>query len=102
MSVTALIQATATVESATNKIDTLAVLSNEIARLEAITKQLKADIANEMGEGKHRGEQYGVTVTLCQTTKVDYKALIAELGCTDEQLAQFTTTGASIRVSSTK
>ena len=100
--VTALIQATAAVESATNKIDTLAVLSNEIKRLEEMTKALKAELANEHGEGKFRGEQYGVTITLCKTSKVDYSALLAELGCTDEQLAQYTTTGASIRVSSTK
>jgi uncharacterized protein (UPF0335 family) len=100
--VTALIQATAAVESATNQIDQLAVLDAEIKRLEAITKGLKADIANAYGEGKHRGEQYGVTITLCNTSKVDYKSLLAELGCTDEQLARFTTTGASIRVSSTK
>jgi uncharacterized protein (UPF0335 family) len=101
MSVSTLIQATAAVESATNKIDTLAVLSTEIKRLEEITKGLKADIANAYGEGKHRGEQYGVTVTLCNTSKVDYKALLAELGCTAEQLAKYTTTGASIRVSHT-
>lgn len=102
MSVSTLIQATAAVESATNKIDTLAVLSAEIKRLEEITKAIKADLANEHGEGKFRGEMYGVTITLCNTSKVNYSALLAELGCTDEQLAQYTTTGASIRVSSTK
>ena len=85
-----------------NEIDTLAVLDTEIKRLEAITKQLKANIANTYGEGKHRGEKYGVTVSLCNTSKVDYKALLESLGVTDEQIAQYTTTGASIRVSSTK
>jgi hypothetical protein len=78
------------------------VLDTEIKRLEAITRQLKGDIANEMGEGKHRGEKYGVTVSLYNTTKIDYKALLADLGVTDEQLAKYTSTGATIRVTSTK
>jgi hypothetical protein len=99
---TATIQAVAALASATNPIDQLAVLDTEIKRLEAITKQLKADIANKMGEGKHRGEHYGVTISLCNTTKVDYKTLLADLGVTDEQVAKYTTTGASIRVVSTK
>ena len=99
---TATIQAVATLTSLVNPIDQLAVLDTEIKRLEAITKQLKSDIANDMGEGKHRGEKYGVTVSLCNTTKVDYKSLLADLGVTDEQIAKYTTTGASIRVTSTK
>ena len=98
----ATIQAVAALSSMVNPIDQLAVLDTEIKRLEAITKQLKADIANDMGEGKHRGEKYGVTVSLVNTTKVDYKALLAELGATDEQIAKYTTTGAAIRVTSTK
>ena len=102
MTTATLIQAAAAVESLANEIDTLAVLDTEIKRLEAITKPLKANIANTYGEGKHRGEKYGVTVSLCNTSKVDYKALLESLGVTDEQIAQYTTTGASIRVSSTK
>ena len=43
-----------------------------------------------------------MTVSLCNTSKVDYKALLADLGVTEEQIAKYTTTGASIRVSSTK
>lgn len=98
----ATIQAVAALTSLANPIDQLAVLDTEIKRLEAITKQLKGDIANDMGEGKHRGEKYGVTVSLYNTTKVDYKALLADLGVTDEQLAKYTSTGAIIRVTSTK
>jgi hypothetical protein len=98
----ATIQAVAALTSLANPIDQLAVLDTEIKRLEAITKQLKGDIANEMGEGKHRGEKYGVTVSLYNTTKVDYKALLADLGVTDEQIAKYTSTGATIRVTSTK
>lgn len=100
--VQATIQAEAAVQSMANPIDQLAVLDAEIKRLEAITKQLKADIANTMGDGKHRGEKYGVTISLCSTSKVDYKGLLSELGATDEQIAKYTTTGASIRVTSTK
>ena len=99
---TATIQAVATLSSLANPIDQLAVLDTEIKRLEAITKQLKADISNDLGEGKFRGEKYGVTVSLVNTTKVDYKALLADLGVTEEQIAEYTTTGASIRVTSTK
>ena len=99
---TATIQAVATLTSLANPIDQLAVLDTEIKRLEAITKQLKGDIANDLGEGKHRGEKYGVTISLVNTTKVDYKALLADLGVTEEQIAKYTTTGASIRVTSTK
>jgi hypothetical protein len=98
----ATIQAVAALTSLANPIDQLAVLDTEIKRLEAITRQLKGDIANEMGEGKHRGEKYGVTVSLYNTTKIDYKALLADLGVTDEQLAKYTSTGATIRVTSTK
>lgn len=97
-----LIQTAATVESLVNPIDQLAVLDTEIKRLEGITKQLKADLSNSLGEGKHRGEKYGVTISLCNTTKVDYKSLLADLGVTEEQIAKYTTTGASIRVTSTK
>ena len=98
----ATIQAVAALSSLANPIDQLAVLDTEIKRLEEITKQLKDEIANEMGEGKHRGEKYGVTVSLCNTSKVDYKTLLADLGVTVDQIAKYTTTGASIRVSSTK
>lgn len=98
----ATIQAVAALTSLANPIDQLAVLDTEIKRLTEITKGLKEDISNEYGDGKHRGEKYGVTVSLVNTTKVDYKALLAELGATDEQIAKYTTTGASIRVTSTK
>ena len=105
------IQALATIESITNEIDTLAVLDRQVKDLEAKCKVLKDSIANTYGlcekdaKGKlipHRGEKYGVTVSLCNTTTVDYKGLLAELGATPEQIAKYTSTGASIRVTSTK
>jgi hypothetical protein len=43
-----------------------------------------------------------VTVSLCQTSKIDYKAMLADLGISEEIVAKYTTTGASIRVTSTK
>jgi hypothetical protein len=99
--VQATIQALATVESLSNKIDTLAVLDRQVKELTAQTKSLKEDIANQYGEGKHRGENYGVTVSLYESSTVDYKGLLAELGVTAEQIAKFTKKSATIRVSST-
>jgi hypothetical protein len=98
----ATIQAVAVLTSLANPIDQLAVLDTEIKRLEAITKDLKAEIANDLGEGKHRGEKYGATVSLVPTSKVDYKALLADLGVSDDVVAKYTTKGASIRVTPTK
>ena len=60
----ATIQAIATIESLANPIDTLAVLQRQYDELEAQIKALKAQVANEYGEGKHRGEKYGVLVTI--------------------------------------
>lgn len=101
MTVQAEIQVQATIESLVNPIDQLAVLDRQIKDLTAQSKDLKETISNSYGEGKHRGERYGVTVSLCNTTTVDYKALLAELGATAEQIAKYTKTGASIRVSVT-
>jgi uncharacterized protein (UPF0335 family) len=95
------IQALSLVESLVNPIDQLAVLDAEIKRLEVQAKSLKADITNTYGEGKHRGEKYGVSISLYETSKVDYKGLLAELGATEEQVARFTSKNAVIRVSST-
>lgn len=101
MSVQAEIQALSLVESLVNPIDQLAVLNAEIKRLEVTEKVLKADITNAYGEGKHRGEKYGVTISLYESSKVDYKGLLAELGATEEQIARYTSKNAIIRVSST-
>ena len=62
--VQATIQALAIVESLTNDIDTLAVLDRQVKDLTAKCKKLKDDIANTYGEGKFRGEKYGVKVTI--------------------------------------
>lgn len=88
--VQATIQALATVESLSNKIDTLAVLDRQIKNLTAETKLLKDSIANTYGEGKHRGEKYGVRVTIEQRQgTVDMAKLCAAFGITAEQLDAF-------------
>jgi hypothetical protein len=86
----ATIQALATVESLTNKIDTLAVLDRQIKNLTAETKLLKDGIANQYGEGKHRGEKYGVRVTIeNRKGSVDMEALCKAFGITEAQLDSF-------------
>ena len=88
--VQATIQALATVESLSNKIDTLAVLDRQIKNLTAETKLLKDSIANTYGEGKHRGEKYGVRVTIEQRQgTVDMAKLCAHFGITAEQIDSF-------------
>jgi hypothetical protein len=88
--VQATIQALATVESLTNDIDTLAVLDKQIKTLTAKTKVLKDGIANTFGEGKHRGEKYGVRVTIeNRKGSVDMEALCKAFGITEEQLDSF-------------
>lgn len=101
VSVQSLIQSVAHIESMANPIDRLAVIDRQIKDLTAQAKELKDDVANIYGEGKHRGEKYGATVTLCKTTTVDYKSLLADLGVSEEMVAKYTKYGASIRVSST-
>ena len=52
-------------------------------------------------EGKHRGEQYGVTISLCKTSRVDYKTMLADLGIDADTVAKYTKYDASIRVAVT-
>ena len=88
--VQATIQALATVESLTNDIDTLAVLDKQVKDLTAKCKTLKESIANEFGEGKHRGEKYGVRVTIeNRKGSVDMEKLCKHFGITEEQLDSF-------------
>jgi len=103
MTVVAQIQALATVESTTNKIDTLAVLDRQIKEMTATTKAIKDQIANELGEGKHRGEKYGVRVTIeNRKGSIDMEALLAHFGITAEQAEQFRgATSAIIKVTPT-
>ena len=84
------IQATAAVESLVNPIDRLAVIDRQIKTLTTDAKVLKDQLANGLGEGKHRGEHYGVRITIEQRKgAVDYEALLAHFGITAEQVEQF-------------
>jgi len=84
------IQAVATVESLLNPIDQLSVLDRQQKALAAQVKTLKDEIANSYGEGKHRGEKYGVRVTIeNRKGSVDLEALCAHFGITAEQAEQF-------------
>jgi len=86
----ATIQALATIESLTNDIDTLAVLDRQVKDLTAKSKKIKDSIANQYGEGKHRGEKYGVSVTIANVKgSVDYEALCKQYGNTEEKLNEF-------------
>lgn len=84
------IQAVATVESLLNPIDQLSVLDRQQKALAAQVKILKDEIANSYGEGKHRGEKYGVRVTIeNRKGSIDLEALCAHFGITAEQAEQF-------------
>lgn len=88
--VQATIQALATVESLTNDIDTLAVLDRQVKDLTAKCKVLKDAIADQYGEGKHRGEKYGVRVTIeNRKGSVDMEALCKAFGITEADLDKF-------------
>lgn len=90
MTTATLIQATATVESLVNPIDTLAVLDRQVKDLTAQTKVLKDQLANQYGEGKFRGEKYGVRITIeNRKGSIDLDALCAHFGITSEQAEQF-------------
>jgi len=97
------IQAVATVESLLNPIDQLSVLDRQQKALATQVKTLKDEIANTYGEGKHRGEKYGVRVTIeNRKGSIDLEALCAHFGITAEQAEQFRgETSAIIKVSAT-
>ena len=84
------VQAVATVESLLNPIDQLSVLDRQQKGLAVQVKNLKDTIANTYGEGKHRGEKYGVRVTIeDRKGSVDMDKLCAAFGITEAQLNSF-------------
>lgn len=88
--VQAAIQALATVESLTNKIDRFAVIDRQIKTLTAEAKTLKEQLSNEYNEGKHRGEKYGVRITIeNRKGSVDMDKLCAAFGITEADLDKF-------------
>ena len=82
-------------------IDELADVDAQIKTLTERAKALKEQVANQYGEGKHRGEVYGVNVSLYQSTTYDYKKLCADRGISADDLKQYAKHSATIRVSVT-
>ena len=98
------IQALATVEALSNDIDALYVLDQQAKALADQVKQMKADLANKYGEGKHQGELHSVDIKLVAVQgSVDYAAVCEKYGITDAVLDTFRKEGrADIRVSPKK
>lgn len=88
----------------TSDIDALYVLDQQAKVLAEQVKQMKGDIANKYGEGKHAGELHSVEVKLVPVSgTVDYAALCVAYGITDAVLDTFRKEGrADIRVSPKK
>lgn len=95
MTIATQIQAEATITSLANPIDTLMVLDRQQKELAAQCKVLKDEIANKYdlcekdAKGKiipHRGEKYGVKVTIeNRIGTVNVEAVIAALGITEDE-----------------
>jgi hypothetical protein len=82
---------------ALNDIDLLATLDQQAKKIATQIKTLKDNLANNLGEGKHRGDTYGVRITIeDREGSVDYKALCKAYGITDEQLAAFRGKGTAV------
>ena len=83
------------------QIDRLGLLLAQIADLtkeaDVIKDQIK-DAATAGGPSAYEGNLYRATVVASNRQVVDYKALVADLGVTDDQLAAFTKTTAVFSV----
>jgi hypothetical protein len=89
----------------TTDVDTLGALLAQISDLTKQADKIKDAIKNDASLGGPKvveGDLFKATYVEANRSVVDYKALIAELGCTDEQLARFTKTTAvfSVKVTS--
>jgi hypothetical protein len=84
----------------TNDIDAMVALDKQIKELEKKLVAAKADIANKYGEGEHRGNTYGVLVTLSQRSTVGWKKLADEAKIPMDMIAKYTKTSAIITVTS--
>jgi len=83
------------------QVDRLGLLLAQIADLtkeaDAIKDQLK-EASTAGGPSSYEGNLYRATVVASNRQVVDYKALIADIGVTDEQLQMFTKTTAVFAV----
>ena len=79
-------------------IDAMVALDKQIKELEKKLVAAKNDIANKYGEGEHRGNTYGVLVTLSQRSTVGWKKLADEANIPLDMIAKHTKTSAIITV----
>ena len=89
----------------TSDVDTLGQLLAQISTLTKQADKIKDAIKDDASLGGPKvveGDLFKATYIEANRSVVDYKALIAELGCTDEQLASYTKTTAvfSVKVTS--
>jgi hypothetical protein len=86
------------------QVDQLGLLLAQIADLTKQADSIKDAIKDQATAGGAKvveGNLYKATVVESNRKVVDYSALIAELGCTDEQLARFTKITAVFSVKTT-
>lgn len=86
------------------QVDQLGLLLVQIADLTKQADSIKDAIKDQATAGGSKvveGNLYKATVVESNRKVVDYSALIAELGCTDEQLARFTKITAVFSVKTT-
>jgi uncharacterized protein YueI len=79
-------------------IDAMVALDKQIKELEKKLVAAKNDIANKYGEGEHRGNTYGVLVTLSQRSTVAWKKVADETQIPLDIIAKHTKTSAIITV----
>lgn len=87
-----------------NQIDELGMLLAQIADLTAKADSIKdgiKDAATAGGAKVYEGAMFKATFIESNRSTVDYKALMAELGATPEQVARYTKTTAVFSVKTT-
>lgn len=87
-----------------NQVDELGMLLAQIADLTAKADAIKdgiKDAATAGGAKVYEGAMFKATFVESNRSTVDYKALMAELGATPEQVARYTKTTAVFSVKTT-
>ena len=89
-----------------NTIDTLGTLLAQIADLTKQADQIKDELKNSAtapnGSKVFEGDMFKATVIEANRATVNYKKLLADLGVTEDTVAQYTSTSAvfSVKVTS--